>query len=317
MALLPFLAAFVPTAQAAPASVQTSQTPGFYRMALGDMVVTAIYDGYVSLNPSILNGASASDIQRLLAKMFVETTPGIQTAVNSFLIHADDTLILVDTGGAACLGDSLGRLATNIRAAGYEPAQVDAVLLTHLHPDHVCGLLNADGSPLFTNANVYASIQETNYWLNPDIVAKAAPEAQVFFEKARAALAPYQEKQRFHAYTNDNELPAGIRTVPTPGHTPGHTSYVVESAQQSLLIWGDIVHNHATQFAHPEIAIDFDVDRKLAIASRQKLFRDAVRNKLWVAAAHMPFPGLGHVRKQGDGYAWVPIEYGALPGQAR
>lgn len=190
MALLPLLAAFAPTTQAAPSSVQTSQTPGFYRMALGDMVVTAIYDGYVSLNPSILNGASASDIQRLLAKMFVETTPGIQTAVNSFLIHADDTLILVDTGGAACLGNSLGRLATNIRAAGYEPDQVDAVLLTHLHPDHVCGLLNTDGSPLFTNANVYASIQETNYWLNPDVVAKAAPEAQIFFEEARAARAP-------------------------------------------------------------------------------------------------------------------------------
>jgi len=97
-----------------------------------------------------------------------------------------------------------------------------------------------------------------------------------------------------------------------PGHTPGHTSYLFESSGQSLLVWGDIVHSHATQFARPDIAIEFDVNRKQAVASRKKLFKDAAANKLWVAGAHMPFPGLGHVRKLGDGYSWVPAEYSPL-----
>lgn len=317
MAFLPFLAVPVAVAQPAPPSVQTAQAPGFYRMALGEAVVTALYDGYVTLDSKLLKGASAHDIQSLLAQMFVATTPGMQTAVNGFLIHTGGNLILVDTGAGACFGPGLGGLAANIQAAGYQPDQIDTVLLTHLHPDHVCGLLSADGSALFNKAEVYASIKETNFWLNPEIAAKAPPGTQGTFEMARAALAPYQEKQRFHSYTTDDELPDGISIVSTPGHTPGHTSYLFESAQQSLLVWGDIVHSHATQFARPEIAMEFDVDQKQAIATRRKLFQDAARDKLWIAAAHMPFPGLGHVRKTRDGYAWVPVEYGPLPSQGQ
>ncbi len=130
-------------AQAAP--VQTAQAPGFQRMALGDFVVTALYDGYVDLDPKVLTGASPQDIQRLLADMFAQHASGMQTAVTGYLVHTGAQLLLVDTGTGHCFGPTLGQMENKLRAAGYTPADVDAVLLTHLHPAHACGLITPDG----------------------------------------------------------------------------------------------------------------------------------------------------------------------------
>lgn len=105
---------------------------------------------------------------------------------------------------------------------------------------------------------------------------------------------------------------AGLSAVPAHGHTPGHRGYLFKSGNQSLLLWGDIVHSHAVQFRRPEVALEFDVDSTLAVHTRKKLFADAARGKLWVAGAHLPFPGIGRVRVESKGYAWVPVEYGPL-----
>ncbi|AUV50022.1 MULTISPECIES: MBL fold metallo-hydrolase [Bordetella] len=296
----------------ATAPVLTEQAPGFHRMQVGDYVVTALYDGYVDLDPKILKGASAQDIQTLLASMFAYRASGMQTAVNGYLVHTGKQLVLVDTGAGACFGPTLGRLDANLRAAGYRADQVDLVLLTHLHPDHACGLLDAQGGKLFPNADVYAARAEADFWLSAAAAAQAPADAQPFFKMARDAVAPYQVEGRFLTYANGDALPAGIQVVPSPGHTPGHTSYLFESSQHSLLVWGDIVHNHAVQLARPEIAIEFDVDGAQAVTTRKKIFADAARDRLWVAGAHMPFPGLGHVNVDGQGYAWVPAEYGPL-----
>src|SRR5690606_16767643 len=117
---------------------------------------------------------------------------------------------------------------------------------------------------------------------------------------------------KFLTFQPQDTLLPGVQAVSTPGHTPGHTSYLFTSGRQALLVWGDIVHSHAVQFARPEVAIEFDVDTAQAIATRKRIFADAARDKLWVAGAHMPFPGLGHVRTDGHGYAWVPAEYAPL-----
>ncbi|HYQ37704.1 MAG TPA: MBL fold metallo-hydrolase [Pseudomonas sp.] len=309
------LAALMPVANAAPVARQQTQVPGFYRMALGEFEVTALYDGYTTLATKLLKGASAEDIQSLLAKMFVESSQGVQTAVNAYLVNTGEHLVLIDTGAAKCFGPTLGVIQNNLAAAGYRPEQVDTVLLTHLHPDHACGLQGADGKAAFPNATVYVPQAEADFWLSEEVAAKAAESSRGMFKMARAAVAPYVAGERLKRYAAGSPLVPGISSVALHGHTPGHSGYLLGSAGQSLLVWGDIVHSHAVQFARPEVAIEFDVDSAQAIATRQKVFADAARDKLWVAGAHLPFPGIGHVRAEGAGYAWVPVEFSPLRGE--
>lgn len=302
--------ALMGAAQAAP--VQTAQAPGFHRMALGDFVVTALYDGYVDLDPKVLTGASPQDVQRLLADMFAQRAGGMQTAVNGYLVHTGAQLVLIDTGSGHCFGPTLGQLDSNLQAAGYTPADVDAVLLTHLHPDHACGLVTPQGQARFPRAKVYAAREEAAYWLS-NTIASAAPEAaRPMFAMAAQAVAPYQESGRFIAYDGDPGIMPGLSIVESPGHTPGHRSYRLSSGGQTLLIWGDIVHNHAVQLPRPEIAIEFDVESGQAVATRRQILAEAARERLWIGGAHLPFPGLGHVRPDGAGYVWVPLEYAPL-----
>lgn len=290
---------------------KTAQVPGYYRMALGDFEVTALYDGFVSLDQKLLKGANAKDIQSLLARMFVSSSPAMQTAVNAYLINTGKNLILVDAGAAKCFGPTLGVIQDNIRAAGYEPGQIDTVLLTHLHPDHVCGIA-ADGKPAFPNATVHVAKAEADFWLSEEVASKAPKENQPFFKMARDAVAPYKANDRFKTIGSGDTPAPGVTVMPTPGHTPGHAGYLFSSDKQNLLVWGDLVHSHAVQFARPEVTIEFDVDSKQAIAMRKKTFAEVAEKKLWVAGMHLPFPGLGHVRAENKGYAWIPVEYAPL-----
>ena len=305
-----FLSTMSPAGAAAPPA-QTGQAPGYYRMAIGEFIVTALYDGYVDLAPKLLKGVSEKDVQSLLARMFLASTPGVQTAVNAFLVHTGSNLVLIDAGAAKAFGPTLGVILENIRAAGYDPAQVDTVLLTHLHGDHASGLV-ADGKPAFPNAQVRVAKADADFWLSEEIAGKAPKEAQPFFKLARDAVAPYKEAGRFTPFSSGESLVPGITAVAAYGHTPGHTAYLLRSKNQSLLVWGDIVHSHSVQFLRPEVSLEFDVDSVKAVATRRKLFADAARDKLWVAGAHLPFPGIGHVRADGKRFAWVPVEYGPI-----
>ncbi|GHD56775.1 MBL fold metallo-hydrolase [Jeongeupia chitinilytica] len=303
-----------PVVHAAPPAQLKTQAPGFFRMALGDFVVTALYDGYIDIDPKLLKGASAQDIQTLLARMFLQTTPGVQTAVNAFLVHAGDKLILVDSGSGKCFGPNLGNIGTNLKAAGYTPEQVDLVLLTHLHPDHACGLASDDGKPAFPNADVYVSKAESGFWLDDETASKAPKEMQPFFKMAKDSVLPYARQGRLKVFGAGDKLLPGVTSVAAAGHTPGHTGYLISSKNQSLLLWGDLVHSHSVQFSRPEVSLEFDVNSEQAIATRKAIFANAARDKLWVGGAHLPFPGLGHVRSEGNAYAWVPIEYGPIRG---
>ncbi|MBM3115037.1 MBL fold metallo-hydrolase [Jeongeupia naejangsanensis] len=304
-------AAVTPVHAAPPAQLKT-QAPGYFRMALGDFVVTALYDGYIDIDPKLLKGASAQDIQTLLARMFLQSTPGVQTAVNAFLVHTGDKLVLVDGGANKCFGPTLGNIGANLKAAGYTPEQVDLVLLTHLHPDHACGLATDDGKPAFPNADVYVSRTESGYWLDDETVAKAPKEMQPFFKMAKDSILPYARQGRFKVFDAGDKLLPGVTSAAAAGHTPGHTGYLITSKNQSLLLWGDLVHSHSVQFARPEVALEFDVNSEQAIAARKAIFASAAKDKLWVGGAHLPFPGIGHVRADGNAYAWVPIEYGPI-----
>lgn len=296
----------------AEAPQQKTQVPGYYRLMLGSFEVTALYDGAIDLDEKLLKSIAKRDIQRLLARQFLKG-PKVQTAVNAYLVNTGNKLVLVDAGAAKLFGPGLGNIVDNLKAAGYSPEQVDTVLVTHLHGDHVNGLVTAEGKAVFTKAEVWSAKADNDFWLSEEIAAKAPTEAQGFFKMARDAAAPYLAAGKWKTFDSDRELLAGVSSVDTHGHTPGHASYLFQSGDQRLLILGDLVHNHAVQFARPEVAIEFDVDPKQAVITRKRIFFQAAKEKLMVAGMHLPFPGIGHVRKEtAGGYAWVPAEFAPL-----
>jgi len=291
----------------------TRQVPGVYHQGVGALQVTALFDGVVALGRQQVVDVSPSLVTRLLDGRYVpEDKKGLQTAVNAFLVRQGNHLTLVDTGTAQCFGPGLGQVLGNLRAAGVDPAEVDDILLTHAHPDHMCGVLDAQGQPAYPNARVWLSKADADYWLDPASEAGEPQGVRFAFPLARNAVAPYQAQRRLRTFQPGDALPGGAVAMDSHGHTPGHVSYRFDSQGQSLLVWGDVLHFHAVQFAHPEAAFEADADRRAAIASRRGLLEQATAKGWWVAGAHLPFPGLGHVRGEGEAYAWVPTEYSPL-----
>jgi glyoxylase-like metal-dependent hydrolase (beta-lactamase superfamily II) len=292
----------------------STQVPGYYRITVGQFEITALHDGGIELKTSLLRTVTPPDLDRLLARKFVGN-PVMQGTVNAYLINTGDHLILIDTGAGTHFGPTLGGLLANLRAAGYEPDQVDMVLLTHMHVDHLGGLINEDEEPTFPDATVWVAQAENDFWLSEHIAATMPEERQRFFELARKNAEPYQAEEQWHTF-NGGEivLVPGVRAIKADGHTPGHTAFVIESEEQKLVIWGDIVHAHAVQFARPEVSIEFDVDKQRAVATRKALFQELAASGTLVAGMHLPFPGIGRIRAEGqDSYAYVPIEFATMP----
>ncbi len=304
----------LPSALRGEAPMVKTQVPGYFRMMLGRFEVTALLDGCVELDASLLQGVSQSEIRSLLARQFLENPHKIPTSVNAYLVNTGEKLILIDAGGGNLCGPAMGNLPKNLKAAGYRPDQIDAVLLTHLHPDHVAGIVDPAGKPAFPKAVVYVSKRESDYWLSPADPERATPEYRRHLEGAIKLVgkvaAPYIAADRWKTFSGA-ELPiAGLRALPIPGHTPGHTAYEVTSGDQSLLVIGDMIHCAAVQFPRPDAAVSFDSDAKQAVASREALFRRVAAQKTLIAGMHLPFPGLGRLRADGEkGYVWVPVEY--------
>lgn len=297
-------------AQAAAPQVKT-QAPGYYRMMLGDFEVTALNDGTIDLPiDQLMDKAKPGTVVKALAKSYLK--PPVETSINGYLINTGTKLVLIDTGANGVFGPTTGRLLANLKAAGYQPEQVDEVYITHLHPDHVAGVTK-DGQALFPNAVVRMDQHDADYWLNPENAAKAPAGHKDFFAAAVAALKPYKDAGRLKPFSGETELVPGVRTHAAYGHTPGHTVYMVESQGQKLAVWGDLMHVAAVQFPDPTVTISFDTDSKQAMPQRQKAYADAAQNGYWVAVAHVSFPGIGHVAKDGKGYRWVPVNYSIKP----
>lgn len=305
------LSGATPVLAGAPPQVQT-QVPGYYRIQLGKFEVTALYDGEIELDAKLLHNVKAAELQRLLSRLFVGN-PKMQTAVNAYLINTGSNLVLVDAGAAKLFGPSLGNVPQNIQAAGYEPGQVDIVVITHLHADHMGGLNDAAGQPLFPKAKVMVAQADNDFWLSQQVADGSPKDKQPFFKMARDSAAPYQASGQWLTFREEGTLVPGIKAVKANGHTPGHTAVAVESDGQKLLIWGDLVHVHAVQFARPGVSIEFDIDQQQAIATRRAIMKEVAVSKSLVAGMHLPFPGIGHVRADGkDSYSWVPIEFAPL-----
>lgn len=300
-------AAFTATAAHAAAPMAKTQAPGFYRMALGDFEVTALSDGTVDLPvDKLLTRTTPAKVQKALAKSSLAAP--LETSVNAYLVNTGSKLVLIDTGAASLFGPTLGKLVANLKAAGYQPEQVDEVYITHLHPDHVGGLVDGD-KMAFPNATVRADKHDADFWLSQANLDKAPADSKGFFQGAMASLNPYVQAQRFVAFDGTTTLVPGIQAIATRGHTAGHSIYVVESKGQKLVVWGDLIHVAAVQFDDPSVTIAFDSDAQNAAVQRKAAFADAAKGGYVVAAAHIAFPGLGRVQAHGKAYRWIPVNY--------
>ena len=295
-----------PGAQAA-APFARSQAPGYYRMMLGEFEITVLNDGTMMFPvSSLLTNVSPTQVQQALAHAFLKEP--VPTSDNGFLVNTGAKLVLIDTGSGDREQLSLGNLVANLRASGYRPEQVDEVYITHMHGDHIGGLA-LEEKRAFPNATVRAEKREADYWLSQANMDAADKDSKGRFQGAHAAFDPYIAAGRFKTFDGDTELVYGLRSQSCYGHTPGHTMYVVQSKGEKLVLWGDLVHVAAVQFADPAVTMRFDSDSIAAAAQRQKAFADAAAQGYWVGAAHLAFPGLGHLTKAGDGYAWLPANY--------
>ena len=298
--------ALAANANAAAPQVKT-QAPGFYRMMLGDFEVTALFDGVLDLSPKeLLTNTTQAQVEELLHRSFEGSK--VPTSVNAYMINTGDKLVLIDTGAGEKFGPGLSKLQSNLKLAGYQPEQVDMVLVTHMHGDHVGGLF-LDGKRMFPNATVYAGKADAEFWLSEAEMNKLPIDKQKFFHDAQSSINPYIQVGKFKPILGDVQLAPGIKAVDMHGHTPGHTIYAVESKGQKLMVGGDLIHVAAVQFLEPQVTIAFDVDSKLAAVQRKKAYIEAAKERYLIGSAHLPFPGLGHLRTAGKGYEWVPVDY--------
>ena len=277
------------------------ENPQAIRRRLGDTTVTALFDGYLSPPFGVLLGIEEPEAAALLQQAFRQ--PALRFNVNAFLVQSPGRTVLIDTGGGSGMGATLGRLPAALAEAGVAPANIGTVLLTHMHGDHWGGLATPDGQPVFPNAELVVSAPEAAYWLDSAHAADAPDAAtKARFTGAQAAVAPYRERMR--TFTATDVLP-GIQAVPLPGHSPGHTGYLIE-ADEPLLIWGDAMHAPDVQAPRPEVGVRFDSDPAAAIASRRRVLDMAAADRLLVAGMHLHFPAFSHVARAAQGYALIP-----------
>jgi glyoxylase-like metal-dependent hydrolase (beta-lactamase superfamily II) len=277
-----------------------TQAPGFFRTRVGDFEVTTLYDGGGAGGYTLeMFKGNPKDVVSLLQASFADPKQ-IVGSVSGFLVNTGEKLILIDAGaGGHWLGPVLGKLAGNLAASGYRPDQVDLILITHLHADHAAGITSLDGKRVFPNADVWVSKADADFWLSEEIAKKAPKEAQEFFDIARKIAAPYIAAGKWHTFEGTQQFATGVKARPINGHTPGHTGYEFVSKDQTLLVWGDVVHLAPVQLPKPEIGIAYDIDGPAAVKARLALFKQLAADKTLIAGAHMPFPGVGRLRVDG------------------
>ncbi|MDR3366606.1 MAG: MBL fold metallo-hydrolase [Prevotellaceae bacterium] len=259
---------------------------------VGDFLVSTLPEGQQRGKSDVLIGATPD----MLKKHLPEGT--YPSAVNAFLVRTPDQTVLVDAG--------FGRkLFANLQSLGVSAEQVNAILLTHMHGDHIGGLL-LNGKVAFPNATLYIAQAEHDYWASDEAMQAVPENRRGGFGQARRVIAAYRDKLRLFTPgeatgTSAPGLLPGFWGVAAYGHTPGHTAYLLQSAGSRLLIWGDLAHAMSIQMPCPEVAVTYDVDAKAAVKSRQHLLEYAAKNKIPVGGMHIAHPSIGNVKVSGKG----------------
>lgn len=264
------------------------------------MTVTAVSDGVLSTSHDVVLGRDAGE---LAARTGAPFGSAVSIDVNCFLLRTPDRTLLIDAGGGGWTYPSLGRLIGNLRALGVEPEHIDTILLTHCHPDHSNGLIDEGGRAVFPLATVFLHEKEAAFWLDTEVSESASEKMKRNAKAIRASLLPYLGRMR---RIESGEVLAGISAVLRAGHTPGHTTWLLRSGGERLLVWGDIVHFADIQIADPDAGLTFDLDPAAACASRRQVFEWLAQESVVGAGAHIAFPGFGYVSHLAEGYQFRP-----------
>lgn len=278
----------------------TTQPSGVSHIAIGDTIVSAVNDGVHQVSFDDLVTRERAGCETAHRGEFRLVPPWL--TINCFVIRTGDRTVLVDAGYARET-EHVGRLAENLKAMNVAPADVDTIVMTHMHGDHQAGLTDASGKAIFPKAELVLHTNEFAYWTDDGAMARMPPEGQGNFHLARVALAAYSDRIRT---VKTDEVAPGVRAFPTPGHTPGHTAWLVDSGGDQLLIWGDIIHFPGMQFAYPDTSVAYDTDSAAAAEERKKVLKFAAGEKLRVAGVHLDFPTFGHVVTSGAAYRFIP-----------
>ncbi|WFU20068.1 MBL fold metallo-hydrolase [Bradyrhizobium sp. CB3481] len=279
------------------------QIAGVYHRRIGDIVITAISDGYLDGTLDVMRNVDLEQARKILTDAF---RPARRTSVNTFLIHSKGRMALVDTGSGNYLQPTAGFVQRSLAAAGIDPKAIDTVLLTHMHPDHSAGLVDmSNGQLLFPNAELVMHENELAHWFDDGAMARVDERsAKLYFLAGREQVAPYKNRTRLFS---EGEVFPGVTAVPSLGHTPGHTAYLIASGNEQLMIWGDTVHVPEVQTAFPEAGMAFDTDLAAAAASRKRMFDRVATDGILIAGMHLHFPAFSHLARRGSAaYALYP-----------
>ena len=289
----------------------------FTRFRHGTFSCTVVSDGVLTLGPAHVNFPTAdpAEIDALLTAHYLPTSD-VRLNENILVVDTGDQLVQFDAGvgvdpalGRGFFGPGTGQVILNLRAAGIDPADIDIIAITHTHPDHVWGLVDADGTPVYPNATIAVSREDFDYWTDLSHITSAPNQhMRDHFTGAHKNLLPYAAADRITWVSDGTQIAPGITAIATPGHSPGHVVYRITSDSETIICWGDLCHHQVLLLQHPEWAFQFDYDQAAATAQRRRVYDLVDTERAAVLAYHFPFPGLGHLKRDGEGYAWLPME---------
>ena len=282
-------------------TAEQKQVPGLYRRRVGDALVTTINDGFLDIPLEILRGAPQDTMAACMAETFQPPAPRL--TVNTFMVEIGGRRILIDSGGGSTTIYSMGLLPHNLAVLGLTPDDFDTVLLTHIHPDHSNGLLSDRGAPLFTNAKVVLHEDDLAFWSDPALRDGRSAAATPYLDSAALFLAAYRD--RIETRTA-GEVAPGITMLHLPGHTPGHSGYRIDSAGETLIIWGDTVHVPEIQVPYPAVTNEYDINERLAAESRARIFAAVASERLLVAGMHLHIPAFAYLVPSNGAFRLVP-----------
>lgn len=303
LAAVPMAAALQTPTAAAAASHAAGGSPALYGAPLGRYRITALLDGIAPLGRGFFFGPDAGAIDEELAKTGLG--PDVLPApVSAYLLQSDDRTILIDAGMGALelLGPGFGNMTAALQALGVGEDDIDMVIITHLHPDHIGGML-VNGAPAFPNAEVVVAQAEAAFWTDDAMAAQAPEDAQGLFQLAKGTLAGFGDAVTQVA--DGAEVAPGVRLMLSPGHTPGHSILQIDGGDRQLLMLADTVHSADLHLAMPDVGFGFDTDSAMAAASRRRVFDMASADKMLVAGSHIHFPGFGRILQAGDAYRFA------------
>lgn len=305
-----------PTAASPTNAPHVDQQPGFYRFRIGAIEALALSDGgMVAPGDKLWTGGTAEKITADLEAAAMPTA-SVELPFAVLLVRIGAELILIDAGSGGLFGPASGHLPANLLAAGVAPTAITAIVITHAHRDHVGGLLDPKTqAPVFPNAKLFINRREYDYWTSasPDLSEMVIPEPQRerFVTAAQKYLHAFDG--RWQLIAPGDKLIDGLELVDAPGHTPGHLAVIISSGRDQLLHLADTVHHHALSFANPEWFYNYDSQPKLAAETRRRILDRAAAERLRVFGSHLPFPGLGRVRKTGAEYQHLIEPWQSVP----